>query len=78
MLPLKAVAFVGCVNRLDNLRMAVPQGIGGPPTLKIDIAVIIQVPDIIALGAADNHLGGGVVTLAGCILRVAMITQTIA
>ena len=78
MLPLKAIALVGLVHRFDDFRVAVSQGVGGPAALEIDIAVVIEVPDIIPLGPAHDHLCRCVVPLVGGALCGSGIAQAIA
>ena len=78
MLPLETIAPVGFMHGLDNFRMAITQRIGGPAALEIDIPVVVQVPDVIALGPADDHLGGGIVTLVGGAPGGGRIAQAVA
>ena len=78
MLPLEAVAFMGGVHRLNNLRVTVPQRIGGPAALEIDIAVVVEIPDIIPFGSTYNHLGRRIVAHPGCPPGIGGITQAIA
>ena len=57
MFPVVAIAQMSLVYSLNNLRVTVAQWVSGPAILKIYITVAIQVPDIVPLGTAHNHLG---------------------
>ena len=78
MFPLKAVAALRLVHRLDNFRVAVTQRIGRPAVLEVDVLLAVHIPDIIALGAVHDNLGGRFEAPGGTVLTGSLIPQAIA
>ena len=78
MLPLETVAPVCLVHRLDDFRVTVAERISGPAVLEVDIAVVVEVPDVVPFGPADNELGRRHIAPGGRFFARGPVAQAIA